>query len=696
MENCIHVENIMTMMEKLGRRYEGQQKCKIGSIIFWAILLIQLSVNIFFLMTQWDVTGFVSETADMELGARSGIVDEYMGYLYPFIVRGAVSLQGKLEIPYYIFVYCFQGVLFLVALYYLVNSLQKGIPKLLMISAICTLPMVVRCLLQVSPFLLRCVFGMLIVGSMIYISKQDGKKLYFWCLLIISYFMAAMNVPDDAYLLGMILLIFMVLYGRKKSTKQMVVMIALGICLLLCPIVVQKRNEISGGYGRMQRSIASTVFRNCMWENGEEKVTYLQTVFPTEFSMTEWPEWTGQDELQHSYGAKIDYLLGSSQADYFYKQASKALIKQYGISISADYFGWMLHQIWMTVIYNWTIILLILLSYLSNRDKQDRKLWKWIFGGMLAELLLITFTRGLLWDQRFCLLGLIMICLFCMRRDWSREEECIRKILTFLRMKLTLKVRKTLYITVVILAIVCLTGGFCYWRNLQVRRQELSGRVLCLGDSIWGLNKGADGIGAFIEAETGLLVENLAVPGTSVGRRPGQEFDGESLECIMDAVCQENKQENVSETTSGIVDQLKLETVDLVLLAYGLNDYYSGLSTKDYENGLERAIWVIREKNPQTDICIIGPTQCLFYQNGVVVADGSDRDFGGGVLDDYNRAAKLAADRNQVMFINMQEEISITRYNDAQMLADGTHLTEYGRKKYAACIIRHLLAEKES
>lgn len=679
------------MVEKQEKRSKGKLNGNVSSIIFWGILVLQILMTLYFFVSKQDVTGYVAETADIELGARSKIVDEYMGPLYPFLVRGAVSLQAKLGIPYYLFVYCLQGSFFILALCYMVKALQKGISRYLTLPVICTLPMVLRCLLQVTPFLLRCAFGMLIVGSAVRILKRDGKLRYSRVILLAGYFLASMNVPDDAYLWGIIILILIVVSCRQKSKGYMFVMAALGICLMLCTVMVQKEIEISGGYGRVQRSIASTVFQNCMWEKGEEKDAFLQRTFPEEYSMEEWPEWAGQEELQHSYGAKIDYVLGPSRANRFYIQASGALIKQYGISVILDYFGWMLEKILRTIVSNWTILLLLLLLHFSCRDTQEKKTAVWFFGGILTELFLITFTRGPWWDERACLLGLILLSLVCMRRDWSREENEIRRLGLSLKRRFTPKGKRFFCVTITALALVCMVTGLFYWKNLKTQKKELSGRVLCLGDSIWGLEKGENGIAAFLEEETNLLVENYAVPGTSVGKRPGQEFDGESLESIMEALGPDHEQENVTEITRQIVEHLNIETADMVVLAYGLNDYYSGLGTEVYEYGLEHAIQVIQGKKPTVKICIIGPTQCLFYQNGVVVADGSDRDFGGGVLDEYNLAAERVAERNQVMYINMQEELSVSRYNDAQMLIDGTHLTEYGRKKYAEVIIRHLV-----
>lgn len=661
-----------------------------GGLLLGAILVLQLLYALIYLLHR-DPSGYVTETAGIELAGRSLIVDEYIGYLYPLMVRLAVSFQNRLGIPYYIFVYCMQGGVFLGAAFYLVNSFAGKRVNVLRLLAICTLPGVLQCMLQISPYLMRSALALFLVGSMMRLKEGIGRRSQVLGVMLGAYFLAGMNFPEDAYLWGILLLVFIALTRRESGGRR-----AVGAILLLClvmglAITVQMRTEISGGHGRMQRTMASMAFRNGLWEDSEEKLACLEECFPDEWGMAMWPRWQGAEEIQHSYGAQIDYVLGADGANRFYRSAAALLWQRYGGSILMGHIRWGVLRVGLALLGSPTLLLFAGLLLLPGRNTGRRRLWARFAVGAVAEVLFVSFAAGPVWDQRACVTEMVLLALFCLDRDWSPEEKELEGMAVRLGQTFTSKRKKQLWAVIACAGVILLTIGVTQKYLNIVDRKSLTGRVVCLGDSIWGLEKGADGIAAYVEEDTGLLVENYAVPGSSVGRRPGNETDAQSLESILDALERGEGSREGHDPAGEIAAGIQPGTADWVLLAYGLNDYYSGVSVENYRAGLERAIRVLRTGNPEASICIIGPTECLFYQNGVVVEGGSDRDFGEGTLVQYRQAACRAALENGVGYIDMGEELPISRYNDARYLKDGTHLTEFGRKKYARALVGYLL-----
>ena len=225
---------------------------------------------------------------------------------------------------------------------------------------------------------------------------------------------------------------------------------------------------------------------------------------------------------------------------------------------------------------------------------------------------------------------------------------------------------------------------------------ELSGKkVVCLGDSIWGLVQDDTGIASLLEKMTGATVVNCAIPGTTASKTETEsENDVSSL-----ALCQIVRRLQADEGNTISKIESSLEDAEYLILAYGLNDYFYGneaisngtddLST--YEGALRSAIEYIRKEYPDIRIVLIGQTYCQLYSYGVVEEDSDTRDFGGGVGMDYVKAAESLSKEYDLLFINMYQQIPMDVWSGIRYLEDAIHLNELGRKKYAKVVSEYLL-----
>lgn len=206
---------------------------------------------------------------------------------------------------------------------------------------------------------------------------------------------------------------------------------------------------------------------------------------------------------------------------------------------------------------------------------------------------------------------------------------------------------------------------------------NLSGTMIVLGDSIWGLDKTDTGIAACLEEITSLQIKNYCIPGSSATYRKGTYYADDSLLSLLIY-----HQDSDSETI-----QNDIKAADYVILQHGLNDYFQGVPAsyadgkeQSYEYAIQTAIDTVQEMNPESVIILLAPTNCYFRS---LDALASEADMGGGKLGDYTEIMKKLAEKEQVICIDMQEAWELTRENEEEYLLDGIHLKEEACERYS-------------
>ena len=227
-------------------------------------------------------------------------------------------------------------------------------------------------------------------------------------------------------------------------------------------------------------------------------------------------------------------------------------------------------------------------------------------------------------------------------------------------------------------------------------------QILVLGDSIWDLVRDDTGVAALLEKELGnAVVYNLAIKGTQAADTGAEdtsliamtEYITGKRECALPNDVEAKK----------MLPDVPYEKMDYVILAYGLNDYFAGVKQKNpndyydvttYSGALCSGVMALQEVCPDAVFVIVSPTYCQGYSYGQVIHESTSHDFGGGTLIDYTASAKAVSASFNAIFINSYDDMNITIHNGEKYLIDATHLTEYGRKKYAENVANYI-AEHE-
>ena len=277
--------------------------------------------------------------------------------------------------------------------------------------------------------------------------------------------------------------------------------------------------------------------------------------------------------------------------------------------------------------------------------------------------------------------------------------------------------------TIICVAVIVL---ICDFIQTQKKKEFLGGqasgnepmKVLVLGDSIWDLERGDTGIASLLEEELSHRIEvyNLAIKGSrSAAIKECLDGNGaftpemqrENDICLYSMVqyltderpCDIPSEYAASELSSDV----DLEEMDYVILAYGLNDYFGAVRQKNLSDGFDPttyagsmclAIKRMQEINPELKFIVVSPTYCQGYSYGQVIHESTSHDYGSGTGYDYAMTAKEVAASFYAVFVDNYDGLDISIHNGAEYLIDATHLSEKGRRAYAANLAGYFVEDK--
>lgn len=239
--------------------------------------------------------------------------------------------------------------------------------------------------------------------------------------------------------------------------------------------------------------------------------------------------------------------------------------------------------------------------------------------------------------------------------------------------------------------------------------KPLTGKnIVVFGDSIWNTYRNQTGIAYQVAKETGATIYNCAINGTRASTDDetvdvNNNWHSKSLSTMVYITMGiiEPEEQIKGEYAIRVIDKVDWNTIDYVLISYGIQDYlfnatieseegdYYGLNT--YMGALRHAAMRLHELYPDLKIVFLSPTYCDIW---VGPEDCTTHDGGNGTLLDYIEAMKVSAEQTGVSFINMYDELGITASNALQYMEDSIFLNENARGEYAKLVSEHLIQMK--
>lgn len=226
-------------------------------------------------------------------------------------------------------------------------------------------------------------------------------------------------------------------------------------------------------------------------------------------------------------------------------------------------------------------------------------------------------------------------------------------------------------------------------------------RILVLGDSIWGNYRDETGIAAKVEYYMGVMgykakVYNAAIGGT----RATIDYDDNEWEYGPGSDNSLGKMLSIMEGKTDIellqgkmaYTDLKeamevIDEIDLVILAYGMNDFLSQAPDNNSDRpwtGFGTAMFAgvsdVERICPQAEIMLVAPTYASYFSIPI-------NNYGGSALYNYASLVCDVAKGKETLCIDAYNNMGIDAYTADQYLEDGVHLNEAGRDLYARNVV---------
>ena len=710
--------------------------------LIYIAVLAQLVFGTVYLVCNFSEYIIYPETEEMVHAARTLVFDEYIGFLYPLFIRVCLSIRNMCGVGYYLFVYGIQLFAMLFSVYYMVKPFFERKKAWIVAAYVMSIPMCMQTALMVSPFAFKTVFSFLIAGSMVRLWK-DLKRVWIWAVMFGCFVLSVFNVPDDLFVWGVPIFVFSLVNCLRKSDKvhwvRRVGIVLVAVLVFAGAFVTVNGVTEAGSRGRMRKSVESVLFQRTVWPDLGVKYNFLPSEIRQYISQEDaFISDNSSEQILCFVGPTIERNEGTERAKELFLEAALQQLsynkKELAGNISRDFTGYLLTPYsivsymqgengsaygtlysrmaalnpqmtysYFTVFFVSFFVLTFgaILAALKNNMLGNKNALKNVFAvilllGYQALWYAIVNVQGV--DYRYALFnaavftGVALKCFEPKTEQNAEEKEQKKKFPVS---------KKVIGITITVVACLGVSVGLLvmFFGNSHKVSDVLSGqKIVCFGDSIWGLVHDDTGIATRVESMTGATIYNYAVPGTAAS-----DFDKASEENIakwsLSQIVEGLRGENEAFMQDFKEMDAALKEADYLILAYGLNDYFQGapaeakdtLDTNTYEGALCQAVEFFRENYPDVQIVLIGQTYCQFYSYGIVEADSDTCSFGGGVGTDYVDVVQKIAQKYDLIFINMYREIPMNEWNGILYLEDATHLNQRGRLEYAKVVAETLV-----
>lgn len=241
-------------------------------------------------------------------------------------------------------------------------------------------------------------------------------------------------------------------------------------------------------------------------------------------------------------------------------------------------------------------------------------------------------------------------------------------------------------------------------------------RIVCLGDSIIGNERGDTSITALMADALGEPVYNGAFGGTTMTCRFGENRAAVTADCLSLAqlsqaiALQDFSVQNASVTSCSPMEyfpesmygfqRIDFDEVEILVIEHGVNDYLAGVPLDNKQDpydvysfggALRYSLEQLMGSYPDMRILLVTPTFCWYK---FTEQDCTQIDFGHGILEDYVELELYIAQEYGVEILDNYHNSAIQpgeSYEEWQVYTvDGVHLNEVGRELIAGRIVDYI------
>ena len=236
-------------------------------------------------------------------------------------------------------------------------------------------------------------------------------------------------------------------------------------------------------------------------------------------------------------------------------------------------------------------------------------------------------------------------------------------------------------------------------------------KVVCFGDSLFGMYRGADSAPAFVAAETGATVYNVGFGGCRMAVHPTSGYGAFSMWALAKAIAEKNWTDQDAQASSGssyfpeqlaLLKSIDFNSVDIAVIHYGTNDFASGNgiqidNASDYDDyntfigAFRYSVEKLLGAYPKLRVFVSLPVYRFWTDNGTEYAE-TYTNKNGVTLPEFVEALRNAAAEYNLPVIDGYYGLGINKANAATFLSDGTHHNVVGRERFGRYIGQNLIA----
>ncbi len=294
----------------------------------WILLAgIQVCLGICWAFCNITKVPYFAESQIFLQASKDFVIDEYMGILYPLMLR-LTSLFGNGQC---VMVYLLQlGVAYGAYYIFLRNVFgeffAQGTGKILYLMAayVVTFPVILQCHMSILPYSLASSMLILILAQLKNLLTKDGpmnKK----CVISIGVFwsLGTLLLPDYGVIAGIPVLVGLAVYGWKKERRWKVLLLTLFVSVT-CVGSVLTLTQTPGSLGRIQKTMGATMLSRFAWPYIERNGLFWSDEVVEEFSGTDLVQISLYPErIMYEFGPRLEAAVGKEKANALYWQMAK-------------------------------------------------------------------------------------------------------------------------------------------------------------------------------------------------------------------------------------------------------------------------------------------------------------------------------------------------------------------------------------
>ena len=385
-------------------------KKEIKYVLYYLFAFLMLSqVGLGVRWITWNV-GTIPVFSDTDLyvqAAETLVVDEYMGILYPVLIRIAKMVEQCLGISYAWVVYAIQVI---TAIYAIVYMLKNGswingyrwrcIVKYILITAyVFTFPILLQLHFAILPYSLVFSLSVIIVSDSLRLLKKEDDSVFLMAKISVIWILMTLLIPEYCWIGG----IFVILSWSKWLKTGSLFRKKMLICVIAIVFGINgigQMTQTPGSMGRIQRFVESSLLQRIVWPNFVTHSFFWPEEINEVFSVDELSSITQYREgVIHEFGPQLEYVYGKKQARELYMQMAMISLgldtKQILADTCRDFLAYLCPQV----------------AFQVQRQNNQGSLLPWNYGQLQEKAPLLTkyyVNCSLAGWNIMCIIGLAM------------------------------------------------------------------------------------------------------------------------------------------------------------------------------------------------------------------------------------------------------------------------------------------------